>query len=65
MKLSKLKVSLVLANKNMTRNELSRRYGCGVNRISAMLNSQSVRVETAIKLAKALDVDVTEIIETE
>lgn len=63
MRINKLKVDVLLVENGLTRKGLAELYGCTVNRISCILNSQNVRTATAVNLAKALGCDVTEIIE--
>lgn len=47
----------------MTVTQLAERCGISRNRVNVILNSRTVSPMTAGKLAKALEVDVTEIIE--
>lgn len=49
----------------MNISELSENYGISKQRISAILRSTSIQPKTAGKLANALGVDVTKIIEEE
>lgn len=63
MQLSRAKINLVLARKQMTVTQLAERCGISRNRVNVILNSRTVSPMTAGKLAKALEVDVTEIIE--
>ena len=65
MKLVKNKIEIALARKCMNVSELSERYGVTRSRMSALINQKNVSYVCAGKLAKALDVDVTEIIEQE
>lgn len=66
MKLDKRKVDIALAKKGCTKTELAKNYGMhGVSRsrLSVILNSLEVTPATAGKIAAALDVNVTDIIE--
>ena len=65
MKLSRNKIDLLLARKCMSVAELSERYGVTRSRMSCLINKKNVSYISVGKLAKALDVDVTEIIEQE
>ena len=63
MKVSKEKVDLARANSCMTITELAKAYGVSRTRLNMILNQREVTVVCAGRLAKALGVDVTEIIE--
>ena len=63
MKLSKKKIYLARANCRMTVSELAKAYGVSRTRMSVILNQREVTAVCAGRLAKALKVDVTEIIE--
>lgn len=54
-----------MARKMMGIGELAREYGCSLNRMHVILNSDRVTTKTVGKLALALKCDVLEIIETE
>ena len=62
-KLDKVKIDVLMAKKQIKKAELSKIYGVSRNRIYVILNSREISLLTAEKLAKALDVNVTEIIE--
>lgn len=61
--LNRRNIDIILASKIMTITELSKEYGCSRARMNAILNSRKVTPMCVGRLAKALDVDVTEIIE--
>lgn len=63
MTLSREKINLALARKKMTVTQLAKKYGVSAQRIRAILNSKKVVPATAGRIAEALEVDVTEIIE--
>ena len=63
MKLSKDKIDICMARKNLTVKELSSVYGVSSARINTILKSKVVTPACAGRVAKALDVDVTEIID--
>ena len=63
MKVSKDKIDIERANRCMTITELAKAYGVSRARLNMILNQREVTVVCAGRLAKALGVDVTEIIE--
>ena len=63
MKLSREKINICMARKQMTVKELAKTYGVSRNRINIILNQREVSVVSAGRMATALGVDVTEIIE--
>ncbi len=63
MKISKEKVNICMARRKMTVQALADAYGVSRNRINILLNQREVTVVSAGRLADALGVDVTEIIE--
>lgn len=63
MRMSRKKVNIALARKQMTVTELAEAYGVSRARMNVILNSQVVTPVCAGRVAKALDVDVTEIID--
>ena len=63
MKVSKEKIDIARANRCMTITELAEAYGVSRTRLNMILNQREVTVVSAGRLAKALGVDVTEIIE--
>lgn len=63
MKLNRDKVDIALARKKMTVCELAKSYGVSRARINVILNSQVVTPVCAGRVAEALGVDVTEIID--
>ena len=65
MRMSRKKVNIALARKQMTVTELAEAYGVSRARMNVILNSQVVTPVCAGRVAQALDVDVTEIIDQE
>lgn len=65
MKLARDKIELALARKCMNITQLSKKYGVTRSRMSCLIKQEDVGYVCAGKLARALDVDVTEIIEQE
>ncbi len=63
MKINREKINVAMARKQMTVKDLADAYGVSRNRINVLLNQQEVSVVSAGKLAVALGVDVTEILE--
>ena len=63
MKVSKNKIDLARANRCMTVSGLAEAYGVSRTRMNMILNQREVTVVCAGRLAHALGVDVTEIIE--
>ena len=63
MKISKDKVTLQLARKCWTVQQLANVYGVSRNRINVLLNQREVSTVSAGGLAAALGVDITEIME--
>ena len=63
MKLNRDKVDIALARKMMTVRELAKAYGVSRARINVILNSQVITPVCAGRVAEALGVDVTEIID--
>lgn len=63
MKLSREKINLQLARKCWTVQRLADVYGVSRNRINVLLNQREVSTVSAGRLADALGVDVTEILE--
>lgn len=63
MKLSKEKINLLMAQKELSVTELAECCGKTKQRISCILNSVNVAPKTAGMIARALKVNVTEIIE--
>ena len=63
MVLDRKKLEIARANKSMTISDLAKEYGVSRARMNVILNQYSVTTMCAGRLAKALGVDVTEIIE--
>lgn len=63
MTVSKEKVNLILARQQLTVTKLCKNIGFSKNRFYDILNSKNVRPESAGRVAAALGVDVTEILE--
>ena len=62
---NKKKVEIAMAKACITRNELQEKSDVGMNQIKAMISGKSVRPCTFGKVAKALGVEVEELIENE
>ena len=63
MKLCRSKIDIELARKLMSVTDLANVYGVSRSRMNIILNSNVVTIVCAGRVAKALDVDVVEIIE--
>ncbi len=63
MTINKEKVDIILARKKVTATALCEKAGFSRNRFYIILNSKSISPKTAGRVADALGVDVTEIIE--
>jgi len=63
MKISREKINIEMARKKMCVKALADAYGVSRARINVILNQKEVSVVSAGRLAEALGVDVTEIIE--
>lgn len=63
MMLDRDKINLAMARKNYNISRLAETYGVSAQRMRIILNSRSVSTTTAGRLADALGIDVTEIIE--
>lgn len=65
MKISALKIERILAERNMTKSALSDACKMSRQNISTIIRRGTCEPRTAGKLAKALNVDVTEILKEE
>ena len=63
MQLSKNKINVAIAKEQITIIKLAERYGVSRSRMNLILNSREVTPVCAGRLAKALNVDVTELLE--
>lgn len=57
------KIAVAMARKRFTKTSLAEAAGMSRNRLNVILNSKKVTPVAVGRIAKALDVDVTEIIE--
>lgn len=62
MHLDKEKIKLLMARREVSVTDLAERCGKTKQRVSCILNSVNVAPKTAGMIARALDVDVTEIL---
>lgn len=65
MELSRNKINIALAQKVMTVTQLAKAYGVSRARMNVILNQREVTPVCAGRIAKALGVDVTEILTDE
>lgn len=63
MKISREKTNIAMARKKMGVKDLAEAYGVSRARINVILNQREVSVACAGRLAEALGVDVTDILE--
>lgn len=63
MKISRDKINICLARKKMSVSDLAEAYGVSRARMNVILNQREVSVVSAGRLAEALGVDVTEIMD--
>lgn len=63
MKLNRDKINICRARKKMSISDLAEAYGVSRARMNVILNQREVSVVSAGRLAEALGVDVTEILE--
>ena len=64
MRISRDKINICMARKKMTVQALANAYGVSRTRINVLLNQREVSTVSAGRMASALVVDVTEILET-
>ena len=64
MRISRDKINICMARKKMTVQALANAYGVRRTRINVLLNQREVSTVSAGRMASALGVDVTEILET-
>ena len=65
MRIDKNKVSFIMAEQDLYQKDLADRAKMSTGNLSTIINGKSCQPRTAYKIAKALGVDVTEIIVTE
>lgn len=63
MKISREKINIELARKEMGVTDLAKAYGVSRARMNVILNSREVSTVSVGRLAKSLGVDVTKIVE--
>lgn len=63
MEISKRKIKVLMAKQALTTKALAERMNTQANNLSTILTRQTCRPETAVRIANALGVDVTEITE--
>lgn len=63
MRISRDKINICMARKKMTVQALAKAYGVSRTRINVLLNQREVSTVSAGRMASALGVDVTEILE--
>jgi Plasmid maintenance system antidote protein len=63
MRISKYKISFVMAEKDLMQKDVAELAGMSRGNLSNLINGKNCRPRTAFKIAKALGVDVSEILE--
>ena len=62
-RISKNKISFIMAEKGMQQKDLARESGMSRGNLSTIINGKNCQPRTIFKIAKALGVSVTEILE--
>lgn len=65
MRIDKNKISFVMAERDMLQKDLAEEAGMSRGNLSTLINGKNCQARTIFRIAKALNVDVTEIMETE
>ena len=65
MKISKIKISMLLARKKMRQQDLADNARMSRGNLSCIINGKTCKASTAMRIADALGVDVAEILEDE
>lgn len=65
MRINRLRFNIALARKQDTISDICKEMGISRNRLYLILRSKNISPKTVGKIARALDVDVLEIIENE
>lgn len=63
MRINKIKISVLMAKQGLNQTKLAEKAHMDRPNLSRIINGKSCRAETILRLANALGVDVTEIIE--
>lgn len=63
MRINKDKISFIMAEKDMLQKDLAEKAGMSRGNLSTIINGKNIQARTAFKIAKALEVDVTGILE--
>ena len=65
MRINKTKISLSMAERDMLQKDLAELAGMSRGNISTLINGKNCQARTIFKIAKAINIDATEIMETE
>lgn len=65
MKISKKKVSFIMAEKDMFQKDLAEKAGMSRGNLSVILNGKNCQPKTILKIANALNVEIEAILEDE
>jgi len=63
MRVDKTKVSIIMARKGLSQQDLADKASMSRGNLSGIINGKSCKASTIINVSNALEVDVTEIIE--
>lgn len=63
MRIDKIKIMVVLAKKGLNQTELAEKIGMSRGNLSTIVNGKRCKVETVIKIATALGVEYSELLE--
>lgn len=63
MKISKTKIFILMAKKNMNQKNLAETAGMSRGNLSTIINGKNCQPTTAFRIAKALHVEVTDILD--
>ena len=63
MRLCKTKMEIIMAKHDMYQKDLADKVGMSRGNLSTLINGKNCQARTAFKIADALEVDVTEILE--
>lgn len=65
MRINKTKISFIMAERDMLQKDLAKEAGMSRGNLSTLINGKNCQARTIFRIAKALGVDATEIMETE
>lgn len=63
MRIDKIKILVIMAKQDLNQTKLAKNTGMSRGNLSTIINGKRCKVETVVKIAKALGVDYSELIE--